>query len=228
VSANDTERIELQIMLYTSPIRVMLVDDYEIIRTGLRTILSREDDIDVVADIGTSQQVMEVCATVQPDVLLMDFTLDHDDGPQITCHVRKRFPTIKVIILTCMFDYWSLQAIIGADAAGYLIKNASADQIVAAVRRAYAGEPVFAPEVMRHLVYSRQGLVPHADTLTEREQDVLQLIIRGHTNKEIGLLLNLSPFTVKNHVARLLNKLGAASRAEAAAMALKRHLVHVD
>ncbi len=215
-------------MLNPAPIRVMLVDDYEIIRTGLRTILSREHDIEVVANVGTSQQVMEVCAAAQPDVVLMDFTLDHDDGPHITCQLRKRFPTIKVIILTCMFDYWSMQAILGADAAGYLIKNASAEQIVTAVRRAYAGEPVFAPEAMRHLVHSQQGLVPHADTLTEREKDVLQLIIRGHTNKEIGLLLNLSPFTVKNHVARLLSKLGVASRAEAAAMALKRQLVHMD
>jgi NarL family two-component system response regulator LiaR len=210
------------------PIRVVIVDDYEIVRTGLRAILARHHDIEVVAEVGTSQQTMEACIKHTPDIVLLDFTLDHDDGPQVARQVRKRFPAIKVIMLTCMFDYGSMQTIMGADAAGYLIKNASAEQVVAAVRQAYAGEPVYAPEVVRYLIRSRQGLEPPVQALSAREQDVLRHIIQGHTNKEIGLRLGLSPYTVKNHVGRLLEKLGAVSRAEAAAMALKRQLVHVD
>jgi RNA polymerase sigma factor (sigma-70 family) len=206
----------------------MLVDDYEIVRTGLRTIVEQAPDMQVVADVGSSQQVIEVCMRCQPDVLLMDFTLDREDGPHLTGQIRQLLPGLKVVILTCMFDIWSMQAILSADASGYLIKNASADQIIKAIRQAYNGEPVFAPEVTRYLLRSRQGLEPHADSLTEREQEVLRLIAQGCTNKEIASQLNLSQFTVKNHVGRLRGKLGASTRAEAAALAIKLQLVHMD
>jgi NarL family two-component system response regulator LiaR len=215
-------------MLSAKPIRVLVVDDYEIIRVGLRSVLSCYPDIEVVGEIAHSRNVLQACDALHPDVILMDFTLDDDDGTQITRRLRQDFPHIKVIILTCMFDFWSLQAIIGADATGYLIKNASSEQIATAVRQAVSGGTVFAPEVMRFVLRSNLGLELHPSALSERERDVLTLIVQGCTNKEIGLHLGLSPYTVKNHVSHLLTKLNAASRAEAAAIALKLQLVHLD
>lgn len=209
-------------------IRVLIVDDYEIVRAGLRAVLSQYSDIEVVGEVANSRSVPQACAELQPHVILMDFMLDEDNGIQVVRHLRREFPHVKVIILTCMFDVWSLQAIIGADATGYLIKNASSEQIAAAVRQARSGEPVYAPEVMRFFLRSNLGLELRPETLSDREREVLGLIIQGRTNKEIGLRLGLSPYTVKNHVSRLLTKLGALSRTEAAAIALKFQIVQVD
>jgi DNA-binding NarL/FixJ family response regulator len=207
-----------------SRIRVLIVEDYEIIRTGLRFLLEQAEDIQVVGEARGGADALEQCAFLCPDVVVIDYTLADFDGAETARRIQRQFPGIQTIVMTCMFDSECMQLIFDAGAVGYLTKSVSQDYLLAAIRAASVGQMVLSPEAARHVV---QGTRPAA-ALTPREREILRLIVRGCTNNEIAFQLDVSRFTVKNHVRNLLTKLGVSSRTEAAALAVQQQLVQMD
>lgn len=206
-------------------IRVMIVDDHALVRSGLEAFLMVQKDLKLVAQAKSGQQAIALCAESQPDVILMDLLMPGMSGIETICQIKQQYPRIQCIALTSYKDQDLVQGALQAGAMGYLLKDLSAEELANAIRSAYAGRPALAPEAARALIQiSRQGTAVGAD-LTDRERDVLHLMAEGLNNPEIAKRLVISRGTVKAHVSSILSKLGAASRTEAVALALQNHLV---
>ncbi len=211
-------------------IRVLIADDEELVRTGLRLILEAEPDIEVVGEASNGRLAVEAAAAVRPDVVLLDVRMPELDGVQAARLIRDSSSPAQVVILTTFgLDQYVYDAL-HAGASGFLLKDAPASQLLAAVRAAAAGDAVLAPSVTRRLIaeFARRGprTAPAVfDALTEREREVLQLLARGMSNAEIGAELYIGEGTVKTHVARLLMKLGVRDRVQAVVLAYQSGLV---
>lgn len=210
-----------------SPIRVMIVDDHAVVRGGLGTFLLAYDDLELVGEASNGIEALTVCERCHPDVVLMDLMMPEMDGATATRLLRERFPHVQVIALTSFKEEDLVQGVLAAGAIGYLLKNISADELVGAIRSARAGRPTLAPEATRALIQSatHSRSQPLGHDLTERERDVLALMITGMNNSEIAEQLVVSRSTVKYHVSNILSKLQATSRTEAVAYALQQNLV---
>jgi len=210
----------------TSPsIRVMLVDDHTMVRRGLATFFKVFDDLELAGEAASGEAAIQLCAQVRPDVVLMDMVMPGMDGVTATRAIRQQFPGVQVIALTSFKDKRLVEDALQAGAIGYLLKNVSADEVARAIRAAHAGRATLAPEAAQVLVQAiTQPPTPGQD-LTERERDVLALLVEGLNNTQIADKLVVSPSTIKSHVSHILAKLGVASRTEAAALALRRGLV---
>jgi NarL family two-component system response regulator LiaR len=208
-----------------TPIRVMLVDDHTVVRTGLKTFLLVYEDLELVAEASSGEKAISLCAQVQPDVVLMDLMMPGMDGPTATRALRAHCPGTQVIALTSYKDEDLVQQALEAGAIGYLLKDVSADDLAAAIRAAHAGKSTLAPEAAQVLIQTATRPPSPGHDLTVRELEVLQLMVSGQTNPEIAASLVVSPSTVKYHVSNILSKLGAASRTEAVAVALQNNLV---
>ncbi len=210
-----------------APIRVMIVDDHTVVRGGLATFLLAYDDLELVGEASNGLEALTVCERCHPDVVLMDLMMPEMDGATATRLLRERFPTVQVIALTSFKEEDLVQGVLAAGAIGYLLKNISADELVNAIRSARAGRPTLAPEATRALIQSatHTRTQPLGQDLTERERDVLALMITGMNNSEIAEQLVVSRSTVKYHVSNILSKLQATSRTEAVAYALQQNLV---
>lgn len=207
------------------PIRVMLVDDHTMVRRGLATFLLVFDDLELAGEAADGKTALELCARVLPDVVLMDMAMPDMDGVAATQAIRQRFPEVQVIALTSFKDKGLVQNALQAGAIGYLLKDVSADELAQAIRAAHAGRTTLSPEAAQALVRTvAQPLTPGHD-LTERERDVLALMIEGLNNTQIAERLVVSPSTIKSHVSHILAKLGVASRTEAVALAVRHELV---
>jgi NarL family two-component system response regulator LiaR len=209
----------------SQPIRVMLVDDHMMVRRGLATMLRVFDDLQLAGEAESGEAAIGLCAEVLPDVILMDMSLPMMDGATATRAIRKQFPQIQIIALTSFKEGKVIQHALEAGAIGYLLKDISADDLVSAIRAAHAGRATLSPEAAQALVETaNQPPAPGLD-LTEREREVLALMVEGLNNTQIAGRLSVSPSTIKSHVSNILSKLGVASRTEAVTLALRNQLV---
>ena len=209
----------------SQPIRVMLVDDHTMVRRGLATFLKVYEDLLLVGEAESGETAVQLCAEVLPDVILMDMFLPAMDGAATTQAIRQRFPQIQVIMLTSFKEGKLIKNALAAGAIGYLLKDVSADDLVRAIRAAHAGRATLSPEAAQALVEeSNLPPAPGLD-LTEREREVLTLMIEGLNNVQIAGRLTVSPSTIKSHVSNILSKLGVASRTEAVTLALRNGII---
>jgi NarL family two-component system response regulator LiaR len=207
-------------------IRVLTVDDHEIMRGGIKYLLLAVDDIELVGEAGSGAEAIQLCETLHPDVILMDMRMPGLDGVETTRRIRANHPQIRILALTSFEDEVTIQQVIQAGAIGYLQKGISIDELAGAIRAAQAGKPTLSPEAFDVLVRSSasQATEPALD-LTDRELQVLEMLVRGASNSEIAEGLVITEATVKYHVSNLLSKLEANNRTEAAARAVQHRLV---
>jgi NarL family two-component system response regulator LiaR len=209
----------------SKPIRVMLVDDHTMVRRGLATFLKAFDDLELAGEAESGKAAIQLCGEVLPDVILMDMSMPDMDGATATRAIRKQFPQIQIIALTSFKEGKLIKTALEAGAIGYLLKDITADDLVRAIRSAHAGRATLSPEAAQSLVETaNQPPAPGLD-LTEREREVLAMMIEGLNNTQIAGQLTVSPSTIKSHVSNILSKLGVASRTEAVTMALRNHIV---
>ena len=209
----------------SQPIRVMLVDDHAMVRKGLATFLKIFDDLQLVGEAESGAAAIQLCAEVSPDVILMDMVMPDMNGAAATRAIRQQFPQVQVIALTSFKEGDLVKNALEAGAIGYLLKDISADELVRAIRAAHLGRATLSTEAAQALVESaNQPSVPGLD-LTEREREVLALMIEGLNNTQIAGKLSVSPSTIKSHVSNILAKLGVASRTEAVTLALRSRLI---
>jgi two-component system, NarL family, response regulator LiaR len=213
-------------MQTTKPIRVLLVDDHAVVRSGLATFLLVFDDLEFVGEAADGREAIQKCADLQPDVVLMDLIMPEMDGATATRIIRERWPCIQVIVLTSFKEDDLVQGSLRSGAIGYLLKNTSANELASAIRMAAAGQPTLAPEAAQALIKANQQIYQASRfDLTEREREVLALMALGLNNLEIADRLVVSRSTIKFHVSSILSKLGASTRTEAVAIALQNRLL---
>ena len=212
-------------MTEVKQIRLMIVDDHRVVRSGLSAFLLAYDDLKLVGEAGNGEEAVRLCAQVKPDVVLMDLVMPGMDGIAATKAIRERCPKTQVIALTSFGDQERVQAALKAGAIGYLLKDVSDVELVAAIRNAAAGRPTLAADAQRALIQAATNPKPPGSDLTEREREVLALMVKGISNDEIAAHLTVRPSTAKFHVGNVLSKLGVDTRTEAVALALKNHLV---
>ena len=209
----------------SQPIRVMLVDDHTMVRRGLATFLKAFDDLELAGESESGAAAIRLCGEIMPDVVLMDMVMPDMNGAIATRLIRQQFPHVQVIALTSFKEGDLVKNALEAGAIGYLLKDVSADELVKAIRAAHAGRATLSPEAAQALVETtNQPRAPGLD-LTEREREVLALMVEGLNNTQIAARLTVSSSTVKSHVSNILSKLGVASRTEAVALALRSRLI---
>ncbi len=212
-------------MSASSSIRVAIVDDHAVVRSGLGAFLLAFEDLELVGEAGSGTDALRLCDAVQPDVVLMDLVMPEMDGATATRQIRQQHPHIQVIALTSFKEEELVQNALEAGAISYLLKNVSANELVEAIRAAHAGRSTLAPEAAQALIHAATHASPPHFDLTPRELEVLALIVEGLNNTEIAKRLVVSRSTVKFHVSSILSKLGVSSRTEAVALAVQHHLV---
>lgn len=207
-------------------IRILVVDDHPVVRDGLALVLGTQTDFEVVGEASDGAQAVAKACELQPDVILLDLEMPGVDGLSALHQFRQKAPDVRVIVFTAFDTDERIIKAVQAGAKGYLLKGAPRAELFEAVRVVAAGgsllQPVVASKLMRHMSE------PAADTLTEREMDVLRLMAKGMPNKEIAAALVVTERTVKFHISAILSKLGAGNRTEAVRVAVQRGLVGLD
>jgi DNA-binding NarL/FixJ family response regulator len=207
-------------------IRVLVVDDHELFRQGVCSILQRTDDIEVVAEAENGKVAVERCRECQPDVVLMDINMPVSNGLEATQAIKRQMPQVKILILTVSDAEETLFEAVKCGASGYILKNASPTEVMDGVRRVYSGEPVIPGNLAMRIITELNNPTPTtaaepAEKLTEREIEVLRHLSVGASNRDIAQALFISENTVRNHVRNILDKLHLSNRAQAAAYAVR-------
>ncbi|MBT2761947.1 response regulator transcription factor [Paenibacillus sp. ISL-20] len=210
-----------------TPIKVLLVDDHEMVRIGLAAVLGTEDGIEVVGEAGSGEEGIRLAQEYHPDVVLMDLVMDGMDGIETTRQLMNQFPNLKVIVLTSYLDDEKMYPVIEAGAFSYLLKTSRASEVADAIRAAARGQSVLESQVaskMMNRFRHPQNEVPAHNDLTDREMEVLRLVAQGKSNQDIADDLIIGIKTVKFHVTNILGKLGVEDRTQAAIYAYKNGL----
>lgn len=213
-----------------SPIRVVLADDHAVVRKGIRDFLEEDGSIQVVAEAGDGEKVKELIVSLKPDVVVLDVRMPKATGIDVTRWIREQKLPVHVLILSAYDDDPFVLAAIQAGANGYMLKNAEADQITAAVRAVHSGQSAITPEIAQKLIMQMAGggeATTTMEPVSDREREVLQLAAAGLTNRGIGQKLSISDRTVQGHLASLYSKLQVNSRTEAVTKALQLGLIHL-
>ena len=205
------------------PIKIMIAEDQRIVREGLRALLEDEPEVEIVGEAADGRQACELFARLRPDVVLMDLQMPVMDGPAATARIREQAPDAKILVLTTYATDEFIFKAIRAGAQGYALKDASTDELLAAIRAVHHGQTWLSPAVAARLVAGVSAGTP--DALTARELEVLTLMGRGASNNEIALELGIAPRTTKVHVQNILGKLGATNRTEAVSIAVRQKLI---
>lgn len=199
-------------------IRVLICDDHAILRDGIRTLLERQNDIRVVGEAGNGREALARVAELNPDIVLMDVAMPEMDGIQATRLIKQQQPHVKVLILTQHDDREYVGSLLQAGASGYVLKRSGGHEVILALRHVYEHGAYLAPVITQHVLedYARKDAADReaAPPLTERERDVLKLVVEGKSNKEIAHLLSISPKTVSVHRSNIMSKLGLHNSVE--------------
>ena len=206
-------------------LRILIADDHQIVRRGLRMTIEAEKDMQVAADAENGSQVLSLIKKHKPDIVLMDMQMPEMDGVDALKQLRVEFPALPVLILTTFSDDAHVYAALRAGASGFLLKEMNGDELVSAIRGAAQGKPQLHPEIARRLMARAPMPDDPFESLTERERDILKLIAKSMSNKEIASQLFLTEMTVKGYVSDLFAKLGVNDRTQAALMDVRFGLV---
>ena len=202
-----------------SPLRLMIVDDHQIVREGLRFALEVEEDIEVIGEAGEGKEAIQKALELKPDLVLMDVMMPGMNGVDACQEIRDLLPQTRVVMLTASGDEESVTASLVAGAQGYVLKAAGRDELLRAIRAVAQGESILDPSVTKLVTERFSKLVSlerqrEVEQLTPREKEVLLIVAQGSTNKEVGAKLNISDFTARNMVSNILGKLGLTNRSE--------------
>lgn len=212
-------------MKETSKIKVMIVDDHAVVRSGLSTFLMVYPDFELVGEAENGEEALRQCEQWQPDVILMDLMMPVMDGVAAIRAIHKKMPSIHIVALTSFSEEGLVQGALQAGAVGYLMKNVSGAELANAIRSAHAGRITLSQEATQVLIQSNTQAVVPGEDLTDREREVLALMVEGLNNAQIALKLIVSQSTVKYHIANIFSKLGVENRVEAVRMAIERRLI---
>lgn len=206
----------------TNRIRVLLADDHAVLRMGLVTLLARTPDIEVVAEAGNGEEAVGEAERYAPDVAVVDLVMPKMDGIAATAMIHSKFPNMKILILTSFGTSDEISKALSTGADGAILKSAATHELVDAIRRIAAGERPVSPEIENMM-----KIDPPIQELSPRQREILESMTRGLTTNQIASTFDISPESVKTHVAKLFEKIGAANRSEAVAIALRKHLLKI-
>jgi DNA-binding NarL/FixJ family response regulator len=215
-------------------IRILLADDHVLVRQGTRELLEQEEDLEVVAEAGDGEEAVQLATRQRPDVAIMDIAMPRLNGIEATRQIKALRPATAVLVLTAYDDDQYVFALLEAGAAGYLLKDVHADELIRAIRAVHAGESVLHPAIARKVINrfaqpaDRRAEESTLDQLTERELEVLKLAAKGMTNREIASELVISVRTVQVHLSNIFSKIGVGSRTEAVLHALRQGWITLE
>jgi NarL family two-component system response regulator LiaR len=209
----------------TQLVRVLVADDHPVVRRGLTAVLAAYDEFQLVGEANSGEEAINFCEKTAPDVVLMDLMMPGMGGAEATRAIRRRWPQVAVIALTSFGEMALIEEALKAGAVSYLLKNVSADELASAIRGAVTGRSALSPEVARLLIQDIRQPAGENYNLSDREREILKLMVEGLSNIAIAERLIITQSTVKFHVSNILSKLGVSSRTEAVALALRHHLV---
>lgn len=215
-------------------IRILIADDHPLLRQALKNVLEKQTDFEVVAEAGDGEEAVKLAGELTPDIVIMDISMPRLNGLEATKQIKVKYPEISVLVLTIHNDNEHILNILQAGAGGYLIKSVYGDEVIHAIRSLYAGETVLSSSVSQQILrYAVQHVSKPFDLtvgerLTSRELEILKLTSKGISNKDIALRLDVSPRTIKGHIAGILSKLNATSRTEAVNIGLRKGIITLE
>ncbi len=212
-------------MVNQQKIRIVIADDHEVVRRGLMHFLRSNDDFELVGEAANGREAVELCEKFQPDVVLMDIMMPEMDGLTATQIIHEAQPAVHILALTTSINDNVVRDVLRAGASGYLLKNTSIDELAKAIRIALTGKLTLAPEAVQSLIQDQTRSSNDDYRLTEREMEVLALLVKGLNNVEIANRLSLARSTVKFHVSSILGKMNVSSRTEAVSVAIRSNLI---
>jgi len=212
-------------MTESEPIKVIIVDDHTVVRSGLGAVLDISEGLELVGEAGDGEEAIKICERLQPDVVLMDLQMPKMDGVEATRIIHDKWPQIHIIALTSYKEKEYVEGVLKAGATSYLLKNVSAEELVSAINKVVLNQPSLSPEAAQVLIQTVNDPSQPGTDLTDREREILALMIEGKSNSEISESIFITQATVKYHVSNILSKLGVTSRTEAVVFAIKNNLV---